>query len=82
MADDPLIKAFDYYLAHQGELVEKYDGKFIAIKDDEVVGVYEDEAAALRETSKSFPLGTFLLQRVSPGDTAYSQTFYSRVAFA
>ena len=77
-----LEMAFAYYLAHQEELVGKYNGKFIVIKDDEVLDAYDDELAAITETQKAHPLGTFLVQKVSPGDTAYSQTFHSRVVFA
>lgn len=76
----PLVNEFEYYLAHQAELVEKYDGKFIIIKGDQVLGAYEDEIEAVEETKKSHELGTFLVQHVTPGDEAYRQTFRSRVA--
>lgn len=77
----PLQKEFKYYLAHQDEMVEKYNGKFIVIKEGEVLGAYDNELAAIAETEKEHELGTFLVQRVSPGDSAYSQTFHSRVVF-
>lgn len=79
---DALERAFEYYLKHQDELVKTYEGKFIAIADDAVVGAFDDEKTAIEQTQKDFPLGTFLVQRVSSGDTAYSQTYHSRVAFA
>ena len=75
----PLQKEFDFYLANQAEMVEKYDGKFIVIKDGIVVGEYDDEMTAVTETQKSHTIGTFLVQKVSEGDTEYSQTFHSRV---
>ena len=78
----PLQKEFDYYLKHQDEIVEKYDGKFVVIKDGQVLGAYDDELTALTETQKSHPLGTFLVQLVSHGTAAYSQTFHSRVVFS
>ena len=81
MADDPLIKAFDYYLKHQAELVKKYDGKFVVIKDEQVLGAYDDQEKAISESAKRHPVGSFLVQRVSSGDSAYSQTFHSRVLF-
>lgn len=77
----PLQKDFEFYVAHQAEMVEKYDGKYIAIKDGEVLGVYDDELAAVTETEKTHELGTFLVQRVSEGDDEYSQTFHSRAVF-
>lgn len=77
----PLQREFEYYLAHQAELVEKYDGKYIVIKDGVVVGEYNNELTAVTETQKSHELGTFLVQKVSEGDSEYSQTFHSRVVF-
>jgi len=38
--ESPLKKEFDYCLAHQGELVQKYNGKYLVIKDAKVQGVY------------------------------------------
>jgi hypothetical protein len=80
--NDPLQAAFDYYLAHQAELVEMYEGRVIVIKDNKVLGAYDDDASAVFETQRHHELGTFLVQRVSGGNSAYSQTFHSRVAFA
>ncbi len=80
--NENLIKAFQYYLDHQEKLVKKYNGKFIVIKDGKVLGSYDDELKAVEETSKDFEIGTFLVQFVSPGDSAYTQNFYSRVAIS
>ena len=73
---------FQFYLDHQDELVEKYEGKYIVIRGGEVLGAYDDELTAVTETQKSHPLGTFLVQRVTRGSEAYTQTFHSRVVFA
>ena len=78
----PLQKEFDFYLANQADMVEKYDGKYIVIKDETVVGEYDDELTAVTETQKSHQLGTFLVQKVSEGDAEYSQTFHSRVVLS
>jgi hypothetical protein len=72
---------FEFYLAHQNELVEKYNGKVVVIKDGKVLGAYDDEMDAIEETQKEHELGTFLIQLCTPGDSAYSRTFYSRAAF-
>lgn len=83
MTESPLKKEFDYYLAHQSELVEKYNGKFVVIKDGQVIGAYDKELTAIAEAQKlGHKAGTFLVQFVSPGDTAYKQTFHSRVVFS
>ena len=80
--DNPLQQEFRFYIEHQDEMVKKYNGKFIVIKDEIVLGAFDDELTAVTETRKAHELGTFLVQRVSPGDAAYSQTFHSRVIFS
>ena len=76
-----LKKEFDYYLENQDDLISEYNGKFIVIKDMKVIGEYEDALTAVTETQKQHKPGTFLVQLVTPGNTAYSQTFHSRVSF-
>ena len=78
----PLEKEFQYYLDNQDELVKKHNGKFVVIKDRVVIGVYDTELEAIKETSKKHKLGTFLVQKCEPGSESYTQTFHSRVAFA
>ena len=80
-AQGPLVEEFEYYLEHQDEMVEKYNGRVIAIKGHDVLGDYDDASEALAETRKSHELGTFLIQRVSPGSDAYTAIFHSRVRF-
>ena len=76
-----LEKEFDFYKAHQDALVQKYDGKFLAIVGDKVVGVYDSELAAYTATKKNYAAGTFLIQHCTPGKESYTQTYHSRVAF-
>ena len=73
---------FEFYLSNQDELVEEYDGKYIVIKNESVLGAYDDELTAISETQKAHELGTFLVQKVSTGDAEYSQTFHSRAVFS
>lgn len=77
-----LKKEFEYYLAHQDEFVRRYNGRVIVIKDGSVLGDYDSELVAVNETKKTHPVGTFLVQRVSPGTAAYARTYHSRVAFS
>jgi hypothetical protein len=77
----PLQTEFDYYIAHQAELVEKYNGKVVVLKGHEIIGVFADKITAMTEAQKTHALGTFLVQKVEPGTGAYTQSFHSRVAF-
>lgn len=73
----PLEKEFKYYLDNQDKLVKKYKGKVIVIKNKKVIGVYDSEAEAVQETSKNEPLGTFLVQKCTPGEADYTVTLHS-----
>jgi len=76
-----LQKEFEFYLRHQDELVRKYNGKVLAIKNEQVIGVYDSEWEAVSQTQKTEPLGTFIVQKCEPGDESYTMKFHSRVSF-
>lgn len=75
-----LKKEFEYFLEHQKELADKYEGKFIVIKNQKILGVYDSEIEAVTKTSKEEELGTFLVQKCEHGDASFTQTFHSRVS--
>jgi hypothetical protein len=78
----PLIQEFEFYIANQEKFVSEHNGKFVAIKDKKIIGVFDDELSAItRIQEQGHALGTFLVQKVEPGNQAYTQTFHSRVAF-
>jgi len=76
-----LKKEFEYFLEHREEFAKKYNGRFIVIKNREVIGDYKTEIEAVEETSKKEEIGTFLVQKCEPGDQSFTQTFHSRVSF-
>lgn len=77
--ETPLKKEFEFYTKNQTELVKKYAGKFIVIKDQKVIGEYSSEDEAYFESIKLHEIGTFLIQHCLPGEDSYTQTFHSRV---
>lgn len=77
-----LEKEFQYYLENQTELVKKYNGKFIVIVGNTVVGIYDSEGDALIESKKKYEIGTFLIQLCSPGKESYTQVFHTRAYFS
>ena len=81
MPNNILKQEFEYYLANQDRLVEKYDGKYIVIHDQQVVAEYDDELSAVQESQEKYEPGTFLVQLVAIGSAGHTQTFHSRVAF-
>ena len=76
---EALHKEFEYYLAKQDEFVAKYDGRVIALKDGVVLGDFESAGAAMLALQDTHPLGTYLIQKVSPGDKDTTVSIYSPV---
>jgi hypothetical protein len=76
-----LENEFKFYLENQSELVKKYNGKYIVIKNSEIIGVFDSEIDAVQKTSEHHELGTFLVQKCEPGKESYTQTYHSRVFF-
>lgn len=75
-----LEKDFQYFLSNREELLKKHEGKWLVIKGEKVIGVFDDQMKAIEETSKAEELGTFLVQKCDRSKESYSQTFHSRVA--
>ncbi len=80
MATVALQAEYEYYLAHKNEIVKQYDGKFVVLKGQQLLGAYDDEIEALRETTKTHKLGTFMVHKVSSHED--TQIFHSSVVFS
>jgi len=76
-----LEKEFNYFIDNQDKLVNLYNGKYLVIKGEAVVGVFNTEIEAYLDAVNKFGLGNFLIQKCTQGKEAYTQTFHSRVAF-
>ena len=76
-----LEKEFQFYLDNQEDLVKKYNGKFIVIKNEKIIGAFDSELEAYEETSKEHEIGTFLIQKCESGSDNYTQTYHSQVTF-
>ena len=62
---------FAWFREHYTEFQDKYGKSFIAIKDKKILGVYDSYGVGVRETAKTEPLGTFIVQECSPDSVAY-----------
>jgi hypothetical protein len=76
-----LEKELRYFQEHQDELVEEYYGRFIVIKNQEVIGDYSSELEAYEDTKEEHESGTFLIQHCMPGEDVYTTAYHSRVKF-
>lgn len=78
-----LEQEFKYYLEHQEEFLKKYSGRYIIIKDLQVVGDAKNEIDAILYAKDvlKLKLGTFLVQECRPGKESYTAVFHSHVLF-
>ena len=67
-----LEKEFNYYLDNQDEIVDKFNGKVVVIKDNKVVYAAENLYEAYKWGTDRYELGTFLIQKCSPGNSDYT----------
>lgn len=68
----------DFFIENQEELVKSYDGKILAIKGREIIGVYDNYLEAYLETRKKHKPGTFAIQKCIAGPDAYTITIATR----
>lgn len=78
---DRLLNLFHYYIENQKEILKKYNGKVIILKDFEVVGAYDNEWDAYETASEKYKPGTFIIQDVSPGTEAYTVVISSSFVY-
>ena len=78
-----MLKAqLDFYIAHQDEFVAKYLGKFLVIKDNELIGIFDSLKDAYFDSMGKYSPGTFMIIECKPGEDSYTQRFHSRVIFS
>ncbi len=77
-----LDKEYQYYQAHKEELIEQYEGRYVVIVGEKVVGDYETEIEAVVSARKSYEPGTFLVQLCTRDEEAEVMRFHSRVSFS
>ena len=59
-----LEKEQAFYEANRAELRSKYAGKRIVIANNKILGVYDSDREAIRETAKIMPRGSFMVKYI------------------
>jgi hypothetical protein len=72
--------AFEYYTAHQDEIVDGHINEFVVVKDSNVLGYYMREADAF-EAMKAHELGTFIVKKCRVRGTDMVTYYNNRVSF-
>lgn len=78
MANSNLESEYKYFVKNRAKICSDHPEKYVVIKNQALIGIYDDQVTAFTETSKSEEPGTFLIQHCSK-DTEQSQVFHSRV---
>lgn len=74
---------FKYFIEHHDEIFSQYPNKFVVIQNKQIILAETSIEKALESAvSKGLEIGTFIIQECTEGDSAYTQTFHSRVIFA
>lgn len=63
---------FKYFLEHYNEFFQKYGHKFIVIRNQEILGAYEDTVSAVDATTQTYPIGTFIVQECNGEESGYT----------
>ena len=69
MAEDKIQAEIDAFNAMRVELEKHHMGKFVVIKDGQLVGAYDTFDAAAREALSKFGPEPFLIRQVGGPDT-------------
>jgi hypothetical protein len=72
---------FEYYTAHQSEIVDGHLGEFVVIKDARVLGYYKEEMAAFASMKLEVP-GAFMVKKCKPKGEDIETYLNSQVVFA
>lgn len=78
MTKYPNFKEFLWYKAHEAELLEQYAGRYIVIKNEQVIGDYESRKAARLDTLKSHQAGTFIIHHCMEEKAELAPRLYGR----
>ncbi len=63
VAKYPNFKEYFWFKAHEEELLLRYFGRYLLIKDEKVVGDYDTRRLASIEAHKHFKPGTYIIHQ-------------------
>jgi len=70
-----LEKEFQYFVDNQNDLFKQFPEQYLVIKDQKVIGVYDNKIDAYFETQEEHELGSFLIQFCSLDQENFTQGF-------
>lgn len=68
---DTQTQDYLWFVDNYNFISEKFNGKYVVIKNKQILGTYDSCAKAVAETSAKEELGTFIVQFCSGDESAY-----------
>jgi hypothetical protein len=81
MAHEALHADFDFYVNHHHELAEKYEGRYIVLKNQEVIADYPSAFEAYTDMDNKKLLGTCIIQYCSADPASYTTQIFSPIVY-
>lgn len=63
---------FYWFLDNYDDIYKTYGHKIIVIKNKEILGTFDSFVSAIKETSKKYELGTFIVQECNGDESGYT----------
>lgn len=80
---DTMKSDFKYFINNHDEIFSKYPNKYVVIKNQTILYAEDTfDSAFEKAITNGLEVGSFLIQECTEGDSAYTQTYHSRVVFA
>lgn len=76
---EPLERERQVYEAHLEEWRRSHLGKFVLIKDEDVLGFFDSVEAAFNEGTARFRLEPFFVKQIMPGEVVNVSFFGKRL---
>jgi len=77
-----LERSYDYFKSNIKELLDKYGGEYIVIKEENIIGHYGSFDEAYKETCAKEEIGTFIIQHCVVEDRGKAMHFaWNNVSF-
>jgi len=73
---DTIENEIKYYKANRLEFIQQYEGKYLAIKGMEVIGVYGSATEAVEETGKLHSRDSYIIEH--PLDLTVRRTYVKK----
>lgn len=73
---DTIENEIKYYKANRLEFIQQYEGKYLAIKGMEVIGVYGSATEAVEETGKLHSRDSYIIEH--PLDLSIRRSYIKR----